>query len=302
MAFTPPSPQQIKEVFPQFTDLVFLKQGGFKAVYRAMRAESVEAFKVVHIPEVAGDEAAEEYRKESLGRVTREIEILGSCQSPTLVKLGSLPPTEMRVGEQVFVAYSEEFLPGADLRKLIKDRVRPEERELRILTIALLQAIRSLWSLPNRVVHRDIKPDNVMKLDSAERPFVLLDLGIAFSVFDTPLTFDAQNRLPPGTYRYLAPEMLQPQFRESLDFRSDIYAAGLTVFEYAAGQHPLARDRDDLVTTLSRVIRESPRPLRELRPDLSPFMTQTVDRMLKKLPALRPANLEMIVTRLEEAP
>ncbi len=130
---------------------------------------------------------------------------------------------------------------------------------------------------------------------------MLLDLGIAFSVFDTPLTFDAQHRLPPGTFRYLAPEMLQPQFRESLDFRSDIYAAGLTVFEYAAGQHPLARDRDDLVTTLSRVIRQAPRPLRDLRPDLSAFMTQTVDRMLKKLPALRPANLNALIAQLEEA-
>ena len=65
-----------------------------------------------------------------------------------------------------------------------------------------------------------------MRLADTTRPFVLLDLGIAFSVFDTPLTFDAQNRMPPGTFRYLAPEMLQLNFRETIDFRSDVYAAG----------------------------------------------------------------------------
>ena len=80
-----------------------------------------------------------------------------------------------------------------------------------------------------------------MKLNRSDRSYVLLDLGIAFSIVDTPLTFDPSHRLPPGTYQYIAPEILQPNFRESLDFRSDVYAAALTVYEYAAGQHPLAK-------------------------------------------------------------
>jgi serine/threonine protein kinase len=132
-----------------------------------------------------------------------------------------------------------------------------------------------------------------------DRRYVLLDLGIAYSVVDTPLTFDASHRMPPGTFRYLAPEMLQIGFRDSIDFRSDLYTAALTVYEYAAGLHPLAKDKDDLIATLSRIARESPKSLGEHRPDLSTFLISTVDQMLKKIPALRPSNINMLIDKLE---
>lgn len=299
MSFTPPTADQVRQHFPQITEAHFLKQGGFKAVYRVSAGGHPEAFKLVNIPRLPQPELADQFRIESLGRIKREVQVLADCRSPVLVKLGSIAPCEVQVAGLDFMAYSEEFLAGEDLRRLIQSSARPSEAELRQLLASLLRAIRELWALPGRFIHRDIKPDNVMKLADATRPFVLLDLGIAFSVFDTPLTFDAQNRMPPGTFRYLAPEMLQLNFRETLDFRCDVYAAGLTVFEYAAGQHPLARNREDLLTTLSRIARETPKPLKDFRPDLAPWFCQTVDRMLKKLPALRPANLDALITQLE---
>ena len=299
MSFTPPTADQIRQSFPQIAEALFLKQGGFKAVYRVAVEGRDEAFKLVNIPRLPQPELAEQFRVESLGRIKREVQVLGSCRSPALVKLGGIAPCEVQMAGLDFVAYSEEFLVGEDLRRLIQGNARPSEAELRQLLVCLLKAIRELWSLSGRFIHRDIKPDNVMRLANAARPFVLLDLGIAFSVFDTPLTFDARNRIPPGTFRYLAPEMLQPNFRETLDFRSDVYAAGLTVFEFAAGQHPLARNRDDLLTTLSRIAKETPKALKDLRRDLAPWFCQTVDRMLKKLPALRPANLDALIAQLE---
>jgi serine/threonine protein kinase len=300
MSFTPPTAEQIRQSFPQITEAHFLKQGGFKAVYRVAIGGRAEAFKLVNIPRLPQPDLAEQFRVESLGRIKREVQVLGSCRSPVLVKLGGIAPCEVQMAGLDFVAYSEEFLAGEDLRKMIQANARPSEAELRQLLTCLLKAIRELWSLPGRFIHRDIKPDNVMRLSDPSRPFVLLDLGIAFSVFDTPLTFDAQNRMPPGTFRYLAPEMLQLDFQETLDFRSDVYAAGLTVFEFAAGQHPLAQNRDDLLTTLSRITKETPKALKDFRPDLAPWFCQMVNRMLKKLPALRPANLDALIARLEE--
>ncbi|HAB53166.1 MAG TPA: hypothetical protein DCE80_13525 [Ignavibacteriales bacterium] len=300
MSFEPPKAEEIKAIFPQFQEVYFLNKGGFKAVYKIVVNGKPEAFKIVYIPEVSGvePEVSKEIKKESLGRIAREIKILNDCKCPEIVKLGIIQPTVVVLNRLEYVAYSEEFIEGNTLRESIRQSMKPSEEDLRSLFLSLLKAIRELWSL--NVIHRDIKPDNVMKLSRKDRSYVLLDLGIAFSIVDTPLTFDASNRLPPGTYRYLAPEMLQPGFRESLDFRSDMYAAALTVYEYAAGQHPLAKSKEDLIATLSRIVREPPKSLREYRDDLSPFLIGTIDQMLKKIPALRPSNINMLIGKLEE--
>ncbi len=299
MNFEPPKAEEIKAAFPQFQEVLFRNSGGFKAVYKVVGNGLPEAFKIVHIPEVSGvdPEVGEEIRKESLGRVAREIKILNNCKSPEIVKLGSIQPISLVLSSREYIAYSEEFLDGDSLRELIRQSLKPSEDDLRSLLLSLLKAIRELWSFNH--IHRDIKPDNVMKLNLKDRRYVVLDLGIAFSVADTPLTFDASQRLPPGTFRYLAPEMLQPGFRDSIDFRSDIYTAAMTVYEYAAGLHPLAKNKDDLIATLSRIVRESPKSLGEYRADLTPFLIGTVDQMLKKIPALRPSNVNMLIDKLE---
>jgi len=299
MNFEPPKAEEIKAAFPQFQEVLFLNAGGFKAVYKVIENGITEAFKIVHIPEVSGvdPEVGKEIRKESLGRIAREIKILNNCKSLEIVKLGSVQPMPTVITGREYVAYSEEFLDGVTLRELIKQSIKPSEGDLRSLFLSLLKAVRELWSF--NVIHRDIKPDNVMRLNRKDRSYVLLDLGIAYSAVDTPLTFDASHRLPPGTYRYLAPEMLQPGFREAIDFRSDIYTTAMTIYEYAAGQHPLAKNKDDLIATLSRIVRESPPSLKAFRPDLSSTIIGTVDQMLKKIPALRPSNINMLINQLE---
>ena len=138
-----------------------------------------------------------------------------------------------------------------------------------------------------------------MRTDDEAAEFILLDLGIAFAVNETSLTFRAENRMPMATYRYLAPEMLRPDFRDRIDYRTDLYTTGMTVYEYAAGRHPLARDADDLMQTISRALRQPPTPLHQHRSDLPTDFCTLVDGMLKKRPALRPANLRMLFQRLE---
>lgn len=300
MPFSVPTVEELQSRLPHIKDAVPLKQGGFKQPYRITIAGRIEALKLVRVPSTADDEAGELFRKECLGRVAREIQVLAECQSPLLVKLGSIPACELVFGGERFVVYSEEFLDGPDLRALLKQQWKPQEAELRLLFASLLKAIRQLWTLPGRLIHRDIKPDNVIRLTQPERPFVLLDLGIAFAVMETALTVDPRHRLPPGTLPYLAPEMLQPSFRDTIDYRSDLYAAALTVYECAAGHHPFAKRPDDMFTTLSRLLSESPVPLQHVRPDLSKPFCLLVDSMLKKIPALRPANLTKLIEQLEQ--
>lgn len=300
MPFSAPTFEQLRLKLPQITDAVPLRQGGFKQPYRATIGGRVEALKLVHVPKTSNDEAGELFHKECLGRVAREIQVLAECESPLLVKLGSIKASDVEFSGERFIVYSEEFLDGPDLRVLIKQQWKPQEGELRVLFVSLLKAIQQLWTLPGRFIHRDIKPDNVIRLGQPVRPFVLLDLGIAFAVLETSLTVDPRHRLPPGTLPYLAPEMLQPNFRDTIDYRSDLYAAALTIYECAAGHHPFAKRPEDLVTTLSRVLSESSPPLETVRNDLSKRFCQLVDSMLKKIPALRPANLNLLIRQLEQ--
>ena len=66
MSFTPPSADQIRQSFPQITEAHFLKQGGFKAVYRVAIGGQTEAFKLVNIPRLPQPDLAEQFRAESL--------------------------------------------------------------------------------------------------------------------------------------------------------------------------------------------------------------------------------------------
>jgi serine/threonine protein kinase len=191
--------------------------------------------------------------------VSREVEILNRCTTPYLVKPASLALKGYNVSGGYYAIYSEEFLDGPDLWKLIRQKgTPPDEKEAKLLLRCLLLAIQELWSM--RYVHRDIKPENVIKLADSHRPFVLIDLGIAFGLLATGLTVQGT----PCTARYLAPEMANPAFRTSLDFRSDLYTSAITVFEYVTGQHPVARDSDDLIRTVTRAINDPPKPLRSL--------------------------------------
>jgi len=291
-----PTESELKKVMTEFKSLGRPKKGGFKIFYPAnLHDGTEEALKLAIVPvfEDIDTRVREELRDEIRNRIEREIKLLGSMNSPFIVKLGSLSPRRIEIGEMEFVAYSEEYLQGTDISDLIGSGYHVEEKELRLLASCLIDAISNMWYRFN-TVHRDIKPLNIIKTSLPERPFVLLDLGLAFSIYESALTVDPKQRFPPGTTRYIAPEMLKPNFRDTLDYRADLYALGVTLFEFASCIHPLAKDRDDLFQTLSRILHNASTPLEELRPDLSKEFSTTVNQLLKKLPALRPSNLKTL--------
>lgn len=293
---------EVAALCPDFVGISELAQGGFKTVYRAEINGEREVIKVVEIPDGAVDPKLEpdqdRYRDECIRRVEREVDILKKCQSPFLVKTGSLPLATHNVNGHDYVIYSEEFLDGPNLWQICRGTTyRPDEAEAKMLMKCLLKAIQEIWSL--KVIHRDIKPCNVIKLSDPDRPFVLLDLGIAFSQRESGLTHNAALRNPVATFRYLAPEMGDPNFRSNLDYRADLYTSALTVFEFSTGEHPIARDNDDDVQTVTRALRQAPRPLSDLRPEFSSRFSDLIDQLLKKKPALRPANLKQLIAAME---
>ncbi|HAM36702.1 MAG TPA: hypothetical protein DEB40_07910 [Elusimicrobia bacterium] len=299
MAFKAPSAEAVTKAFSGLRGARFITAGGFKAVYDCTIEGVRQAFKLAYIPPVTDPHNEEEIakQKEVLTRVKREIALLGKLKRPEIVKLGKMGPQPVEINGDSFVAYSEEFLDGDNLWKILrKGGTKPTEAELKALFTTLLHAIEEMWSL--KIIHRDIKPCNIIKLNEAARPFVLLDLGIAYVIGETALTHAGV----PATHRYIAPEMLRPDFRETLDYRSDLYTTALTIYEYAAQRHPIAGDPEDMMITISRALRDTPSSLHGCRPDLSEAFCNVIDQLLKKRPALRPGNLQMLLQQAGVAP
>ena len=287
-----PDIQKIKQVAPEASDLEEIGSGGFKVVYKAQICSEIEAVKLVQIP---SDENDRTIRDENLRRIVREVDILAKCASPYLVKLGSILPRECEVDGVEYVIYSEEYIPGETLRKMIKAGHQPAKEELAELAICMFKAVHELSEL--NVIHRDIKPDNIIKSNDPKRPYILLDLGIAFQIGGTRLTHDSARI--PGTLYYIAPEMLDQGFRQSMDYRADLYTIALTLYEFASGDNPFVHRGDPQFTTLYRIKTIKPRPLRELRNDLPTPMCKLIDQLMRKIPALRPANIELLIKQLE---
>jgi serine/threonine protein kinase len=287
-----PDIKDVAAVVPDATFLAEIGEGGFKVVFRAEVNGAVEAVKLTQIPLDPNDRTVEGTNSH---RLRRELDLLAQCQTPCLVKLGQLAIRDCQIGNYKYVCYSEELIEGDSLRLQIRSGYRPNQDELSNLGICLLEAISELAR--KNAIHRDIKPDNIMATLDGSRPFILLDLGLAFIVGGTNLTIN--SRVIPGTQLYLAPEMLDLGFRRSLDYRADLYTIGLTLYEYASGQNPFADPGNPPLNTMYRIRHRNPQPLRTLRADLNAGFCALVDQLLKKIPALRPANLSQLIKRME---
>jgi serine/threonine-protein kinase len=287
-----PEISKICRLIPKAQRITFINKGAFKYVYKVEFKDGVEALKLVMIPSAEHDENGETIKQENVRRIQREISILGKCRSPFLVKLGGLKPTEVVLGEDCYILYSEEYLNGVTLRERIRKKGGPGIKELSILMRCLLHVIKEMAS--QGIIHRDIKPENIVVLNNnTARPFVLLDLGIAYVAGGTALTRDP--RIIPGTTYYIAPEMLDQDFRRSLDYRADLYTCGLVLYEYATGRNPFARAGEPDFTTLYRIKTQYPPSLISQRQDLPAVFCGIVDGLIRKKPVLRPSNIDKLL-------
>ena len=118
---------QVAKIVPEVKVFEEIGSGGFKVVYRAKIGEQIEALKLAQIPSDPKDSLI---RDENIGRIYREIAILDQCDNPYLVKLGSLAPRPCTIDDHDFVLYSEEFIDGDSLRKLIANNYQPSIQEI----------------------------------------------------------------------------------------------------------------------------------------------------------------------------
>lgn len=203
-------------------------------------------------------------------RAEREVAIGQRFDHPNLSRIADGELREVEVDGEAFVYFTEEFVEGSPLAER-SERMDPCDA-LR-MGADLVSAVTYLWER-HHVVHRDIKPLNIMV--TPERTFVLLDIGVARHQDLTTLTIVAGEHQP-GTIGYLAPEQLAPLKGREIDYRADLFAIGIVMYEQLKGRLPFDPTSGSYRTLLSN----------GLAPDLD-GLPEPVTDLVSRLLAPRP--------------
>jgi hypothetical protein len=180
-----------------------------------------------------------------------------------------------RDSRHVYIAY--EYTPGRTFR----EAMRAGELDDGAAIEAAAQMLEGLAHAHERgIVHRDVKPSNVLLADGEHVSVRLLDFGLARLPQAETLTAAGDV---PGTLAYIAPERLGG---EPATAAADVWAVGVLLWEALAGRHPFWQS--SLLET-ARAIEAGPAPLESMRPDLPKPLLAAVDRALELDPARRPA-------------
>jgi eukaryotic-like serine/threonine-protein kinase len=266
------------EYFGEYKLLAKLGEGGMGAVYKAQEtlANRIVALKVLR-NNLAGNQGFIE-------RFDREAKLAGSLNHPNIVACHSAGTTR---GVQYMVM---EFIDG----ETMKTRVRREGGKLpEMEALRLIREIaRGLGHAHSKgVVHRDIKPDNVLLGNDGS--VKISDFGTAKSFLDEDTL--SRTGVIIGTPHYISPEQVRAD--KNIDHRADLYALGGTLYHMLTGQVPF-----DAKTTLEIMRRhlqdELENPL-DINPDLSPRAVQIVTKLMAKAPNERYRNAEDLVEDLD---
>lgn len=202
-----------------------LARGGFSAVYRARRVADAGIF-AVKVLELAGASAT------AIERFSREAEVLAELRSPHTVRIVETG----QVGAELMFSVLE-YIPGRSLHSQVQKHGPLNPRQIAEVTVQICASIGEAHE--HGLLHRDLKPTNVMLFRSEEQRVMVkvLDFGIAKRL-EAPGTPGSGPQLTAagafvGTPRYASPEQMR---REPLTAASDIYAIGLIMWEALLGE------------------------------------------------------------------
>src|SRR5246127_3097392 len=252
-----------------------LGEGGMGAVYKArdLELDRMVALKVIR-PELARNPAI-------IDRFKKELLLSQRVTHRNVIRIYDL-------GEGDGVKFiTMEFVEGEDLRTLIHERKKfpPEE------AVGIMEQICLALDAAHQVnvIHRDLKPQNVMR-DKTGR-ILVMDFGLARTFEGDGMT---QTGALVGTMEYMSPEQA---LAKELDQRSDIFSAGLIFYELLSGQMPYRAE--SAVASLIRRTQERARPISEHDSTIPQTLSNIVSKCLEREPAGRYQTARDLLADLE---
>jgi len=249
-----------------------IADGGMGVVYRATHTilPRRAAVKVLH-PGLSNSWAANE-------RMLQEGRVLASIAGPTVVQVFD---AGVLADGRPWVAM--ELVQGETLSDLLSRRGALSAPDVIGILLDLISAVAPAHE--KCVVHRDIKPDNIMLVPSLDgrRIVKLIDWGIA-RVRNATSTRITQVDTTPGTPHYMAPEQIRGH---AVDARTDVYAIGVVAFELLTGSPPFRGD--NAIDVVVKHLTHKPPSLVERAPGTPPRLAMVIRRMLEKHAERRPS-------------
>ncbi|HEY6744787.1 MAG TPA: Stk1 family PASTA domain-containing Ser/Thr kinase [Mycobacteriales bacterium] len=256
-----------------------IARGGMSTVYSGtdLRLDRRVAVKVM-APALAHDPAFTE-------RFVREARTAARLSHPNAVAVFDQGAEETAAGRVVFLVM--ELVPGSTLREVLRrrGRLRPDE------AISVLEPVLAALAAAHRagLVHRDVKPENVLL--STDGTVKVVDFGLARAVA-APST-STQTGVVLGTVAYVSPEQVA---RGTSDARTDVYSAGILLFELLTGAPPYGGD-SALAVAYRHVHDDVPAPSTRV-PGIAPALDELVLRATRREPGGRPADAGAFLAEL----
>ena len=267
----PDSSQQGPDLAPgqklgNYTIVRKVGEGGMGAVYEAHQAGINRRVALKVLPKALMQ------NRVFLERFLREAQSAGALNHPNIVTVYEV------VQDQGHYFFSMEYVDGHTLREQLKRTGRMSADEALKIARKVAQALHYAWT-EARIIHRDIKPDNIMLTRQGE--VKVADLGLAKSTArDTTVTADGTGI---GTPAYMSPE--QSRAAKDIDCRADIYSLGITLFQMVTARLPFEAE-----TPYAVVLAHAEQPLpdpKAICPEIPDSVSALIQRMCAKDPSQR---------------
>jgi serine/threonine-protein kinase len=208
-------------------------------------------------------------------RFRREAQAAASLNHPAIVAVYDTGEDRTATGATPYIVM--EYVEGETLRDVLRREGRLSPERAMSLTADICAALD--FSHRNGIVHRDVKPGNVMI--TPQGTVKVMDFGIARAVSDSAATMTSTAAVI-GTAQYLSPEQARG---EGVDARSDVYSAGCLLYELVTGTPPFTGDSP--VAVAYQHVREDPRTPSSINPEISPELDAILLKAMSKNPANR---------------